>query len=182
MKSNTAKLVVSIVVCQLAGIIGSFFTAPAIPTSWFTELKKPSFFPPNWLFAPVWTILFLLMGISLFLVWKKNWGIIIVAGEQEKRSWNPFSTKLWTGSWKEENAILIFSLQLILNILWPVTFFGLKSTGIAFFEILMLWFAILYTIVNFYRISKPAAYLLIPYILWVSFAALLNFSIWQLNF
>ncbi|KPJ57195.1 TspO protein [Parcubacteria bacterium DG_74_2] len=181
MKINITKFVVSILVCQLAGFIGSFFTAPAIPTPWFAELKKPSFFPPNWLFAPAWTVLYLLMGISLFLVWKKNWGIIITAGEQEKKAWNPFSTKLWRGSWREENAVLIFSLQLVLNVLWSVIFFGLKSPGIAFFEILMLWFAILYTIVNFYRISKPAAYLLIPYILWVSFATLLNFSTWQLN-
>ena len=181
MINKKIKFIVSILVCQLAGIIGSFFTAPAIPTSWFTELKKPSFFPPNWLFAPAWTFLYLLMGISLFLVWKKNWGIIIPAGEQEKKAWNPFSTKLWRGSWREENAIFIFALQLVLNILWSVIFFGLRSPGIAFFEILMLWVAILYTIVNFYRRSKPAAYLLIPYILWVSFAALLNFSIWQLN-
>lgn len=181
MKSNIAKFIVSIVVCQLAGVIGSFFTAPAVSSSWFTELKKPSFFPPNWLFAPAWIVLYLLMGISLFLVWKKNWEVIIPAGGQEKKSWNPFSTKLWTGSWREENAILIFSLQLILNILWSIIFFGLKSSAVAFIEILMLWFSILYTIVNFYRISKPAAYLLMPYILWVSFAALLNFSVLKLN-
>lgn len=181
MKSNIAKFVVSLAVCQLAGVIGSFFTMPAIPV-WYAGLKKPSFTPPSWVFAPAWTILYILMGISLFLVWKRSWKIIISPGEPEKKFWNSFSTKLWRGSWKEENTILIFVLQLVLNILWSIIFFGLKSPGIAFFEILMLWFSILYTIVNFYRTSKPAAYLLIPYILWVSFATLLNFSIWQLNF
>jgi tryptophan-rich sensory protein len=181
MKSNIIKFLVSVAVCQLAGIIGSFFTAPAVSSAWFSQLRKPSFFPPNWLFAPAWIVLYFLMGISLFLVWKKNWGIAITPGKQEKKFWNPFSKKLWTGSWREENAILIFSLQLILNTLWSVIFFGLKSIGLAFFEILTLWFSIIYTIANFYRISKKAAYLLLPYILWVSFAAFLNFSVWQLN-
>ena len=180
MKNNIIKLVVSILICEMAGVAGSFFTAPAIE-AWYVKLEKPFFSPPNWIFAPVWTILYLLMGISLFLVWKKNWGIIIPAGEPERKSWNPISTKLWRGSWREENAILIFALQLVLNILWSVIFFGLKSPSIAFVEILMLWFAILYTIVNFYRISKPAAYLLIPYILWISFASILNFFVWWLN-
>ena len=180
MKNNIIKLVVSILICEMAGVAGFFFTAPAIE-AWYAKLEKPVFSPQNWIFAPVWTILYLLMGISLFLVWKKNWGIIIPAGEPERKAWNPISTKLWRGSWREENAILIFALQLVLNILWSVIFFGLKSPSIAFVEILMLWFAILYTIVNFYRISKPAAYLLIPYILWVSFASILNFFIWWLN-
>jgi len=181
MKNNIIKFFISIIICQLAGIIGSFFTAPAVSSSWFIELKKPSFFPPNWLFAPAWIILYFLMGVSLFLVWKKNWGITVIAGEQEKQFWNPVSKKLWTGSWKEENAVLIFSLQLVLNTLWSFIFFGLKSPGIAFFEILILWFSIIYLIANFYRISKTSAYLLLPYILWVSFAAFLNFSVWQLN-
>jgi len=179
-KINIFKLITSILICQLAGVIGSFFTAPAIGT-WYARLERPSFNPPNWLFAPVWIILFLLMGISLYLVWQKNWKSEVSVSEQEKKSWNPFSTKLWRGPWREENAIAIFAIQLVLNILWSVIFFGLKSPGIAFIEILMLWFAILYTIVNFYRISKPAAYLLIPYILWVSFASILNFFVWWLN-
>ncbi len=180
MAQKIVKLVISILICEGAGIIGSFFTAPAIKT-WYASLEKPVLNPPNWLFAPVWTILFLLMGISLYLVWAKNWKIETPENKSAKKAWNPISEKLWSGTWKEENAVAIFVLQLILNILWSVIFFGLKMPSIAFVEILMLWVAILYTIVNFYRISKIAAYLLIPYILWVTFAAILNFSIVTLN-
>jgi tryptophan-rich sensory protein len=86
-----------------------------------------------------------------------------------------------TGTWREENVILIFAIQLALNVLWSFLFFALESPGLAFFELLMLWVAILYTIVNFYRVSKPAGYLLIPYILWVTFAGYLNYTIWMMN-
>jgi len=165
----------------VVGFIGSIFTTPSIPT-WYASLQKPDFVPPNWLFAPVWTFLFLLMGISLYLVWAKNWNIQVSENKMPTRkAWNPISEKLWSGSWREENAIAIFSLQLALNILWSVIFFGLKMPGPAFFEILMLWVTIVYTIINFYRVSKVSAYILVPYLLWVSFAAFLNFSIWQLN-
>ncbi|MDO8558880.1 MAG: TspO/MBR family protein [bacterium] len=174
------KFIISIGICEAAGAAGSIFTIPAIK-NWYAFLEKPSFSPPNWLFAPAWTILYFLMGVSLYLVWAKNWGIEVKAGQAQQKTWNPISKKLWTGSWREENAIAIFVVQLILNILWSVIFFGLKSPGMAFFEIIMLWFAILYTIVNFYRISKPAGLLLLPYILWVTFAAILNFAAWQLN-
>ena len=174
------KLFISIIVCQLAGVLGSIFTAPAIG-EWYYLLNKPSFSPPNWVFAPAWILLYFLMGISLYLVWKNNWKIQGLTEQVGKKAWNPLSTKLWTGSWKEENVAAIFALQLILNALWSVIFFGLRMPGLAFFEILMLWFAILYTIINFYRISKTASYLLIPYILWVSFAAVLNFAVWMLN-
>jgi translocator protein len=177
---NYTKFIISVLICELAGIIGSFFTAPAIG-SWYYFLSKPSFNPPNWLFAPVWTILFLLMGISFYLVWLKKWTPRDSKTGLVRKAWNPISEKLLTGSWKEENVFLIFILQLVLNILWSVIFFGLKMPGVAFFEILMLWVAIIYAIVNFYRVSKPAAYLLIPYIVWVSFAAFLNFFIWRLN-
>ncbi len=177
---NTAKLIISILICEGAGIAGSFFTAPAIPT-WYAFLRKPDFAPPNWLFAPVWITLFFLMGVSLYLVWVKNWKVQAPENESAKKAWNPVSEKLWSGAWKEENAFGVFVLQLILNILWSVMFFGLKLPSIAFAEILMLWVAILYTIVNFYRISKLAAYLLIPYIVWVTIAAILNFSITRLN-
>lgn len=152
------KFIVSIVVCQLAGVIGSFFTAPAIPTTWYTELKKPSFFPPSWAFAPAWTFLFFLMGIALYLIWDKG---------LEKK--------------EVKMSLLIFTIQLILNILWSFLFFGLRSPLLGLIEIVILWFAILVTILKFYKISSKAAFLLIPYILWVSFAALLNFSIWRLN-
>lgn len=177
---NIIKFIVSILICQAAGVLGSIFTAPAIKT-WYAFLEKPSFSPPDFVFAPVWVVLFLLMGIALYLVWAKNWHIEVKAGEAERKTWNPISRKLLTGSWREENAVLIFSLQLILNVLWSVIFFGLKSPGLAFFEILMLWFAILYTIINFYRISKASSFLLLPYLLWVTFAAVLNLSVWLLN-
>jgi translocator protein len=177
---NFIKIIVSIAICEFAGIIGSFFTTPAI-NNWYLGLIKPQFNPPNWLFAPVWTLLFLLMGVSLYLVWKNKFQVRNEIKMTDKKSWNPISAKLWLGSWKEENSLAIFVLQLILNIMWSVIFFGLKQPGVAFFEIIALWFAILYTIVNFYRISKSASFLLIPYLLWVSFASVLNFFIWILN-
>jgi len=157
MRINITKIIVSVLICQGVGAVGSIFTSPAIST-WYAILQKPSFNPPNWIFAPVWTILFLLMGISLYLIWSKGWA--------DKR------VKI---------ALFIFGIQLVLNILWSFLFFGLQSPLYAFIEIIILWLAILLTIISFYRISKPAAYLLLPYILWVSFASILNFSIMILN-
>jgi tryptophan-rich sensory protein len=155
--SKIFKLLVAIFACQIAGVVGSIFTAPSIPT-WYATLKKPDFTPPNWVFAPAWTFLFVLMGVSAYLVWNK--------GLENK------NVKM---------ALLIFSIQLALNMLWSFLFFGLKSPLYAFFEILILWLVIMLTIVNFSRISKTASWLLIPYIIWVSFAAILNFSIVRLN-
>ncbi len=177
---NILKFIISIVLCQAAGLIGSIFTTPAI-NAWYVSLNKPSFAPPGSFIGTVWVILFFLMGVSLYLVWSKNWQVVAFAGDGERKAWNRFSQKLWSGNWREENAIIIFTLQLILNILWSVIFFGLKLPGLAFFELIALWFAILYTIVNFYRISKPASYLLLPYIAWVSFAGFLNFLLWRMN-
>lgn len=154
---NTAKLVIAIVGSELAGIIGSVFTAPAI-AGWYTTIAKPELNPPAWVFGPVWTTLFALMGIAAFLVWKQG---------LERRD--------------VRIALGIFVGQLALNTLWSILFFGLQSPGAALIEIVILWFAILATIVAFARISRPAAWLLVPYILWVSFASYLNFSIWMLN-
>lgn len=151
------KLTASIIICQLAGFIGSLFTAPAIPT-WYRTLAKPSFTPPNSIFSPVWITLFLLMGISLFLVWQNN---------LKER--------------KVKTALIFFAVQLVLNILWSIIFFRLESPFLAFIEIIILWIAILLTILKFFKVSKPAGVLLLPYIMWVSFAAFLNFSIWNLN-
>lgn len=155
---NIGKMLLAIAICESAGAIGSLFTTPAIPT-WFSGINKPTFSPPNWLFAPVWTILFALMGIAVYLVYRE--------GRSKK------TTRI---------ALLIFAVQLLLNILWSVLFFGMHNPGLALIEIICLWIAILFTIISFFRISKPAAILLIPYILWVSFASVLNFSIWRLNF
>ncbi len=152
--NKTLRLTLSIVICLAAGAIGSFFTTPAI-NSWYVFLIKPSFSPPNWLFAPVWTTLYILMGIALFLVWQK-------AKENKK-------------------AIIFFSAQLILNSLWSILFFGLKSPGLALGEIVVLWLLILLTILQFKKISKSAAWLLLPYLLWVSFATFLNLAIFRLN-
>ncbi|MEK7146270.1 MAG: TspO/MBR family protein [Patescibacteria group bacterium] len=155
--SDVFKLIVVVTLCELVGIVGSFFTSPSI-AGWYAELAKPELTAPNWVFAPVWTILFALMGIAAFLILKK--------GLDRK------DTKV---------AFCIFTGQLILNTFWSVIFFGLHSPGIAFIEIIFLWFAILATIIAFAKISMPAAWLLIPYILWVSFAGYLNFMIWMLN-
>lgn len=155
--SDTFKLIVAIGVCELAGIIGSVFTTPSI-AGWYAELAKPELAPPNWVFAPVWTTLFALMGIAAFLVWKKG---------LERRD-----VKI---------ALGIFAGQLVLNTFWSIIFFGLHSPGGALFEMIFLWLAILATIIAFAKISRPAAWLLVPYILWVSFAMYLNYSIWILN-
>ncbi len=151
------KLVVSIIACQLAGLIGSVFTTPAIPT-WYAALQKPAFTPPNWLFAPAWLTLYLLMAIAAFIIWRKG-----LAQKEVK------------------TALLIFAIQLILNALWSVAFFGLKSPLAGVIVIALLWVAILFTILRFFRLSAAAGALLLPYILWVSFAAALNMAIWQLN-
>ena len=152
-----AKLVASIVICQGAGLIGSIFTTPAIPT-WYAALRKPFFRPPNWLFAPVWITLFTLMGVSAFLVWRKG------LDDQQVKV-----------------ALSIFLVQLILNTSWSVVFFGLRSPLGGLIVISILWVAILLTILNFFKISMTAGLLLVPYILWVSFAGVLNFFIWRLN-
>lgn len=154
---DIVEAVLSIVVCEGAGLIGSLATFPSIPT-WYASLEKPAFNPPNWLFGPVWATLYALMGIAAFLVWRQ--GI-------RKR--------------EVKIALGIFLVQLVLNSLWSIVFFGLNSLLGGLVVILPLWVAILLSIVTFYRISKTAGVLLIPYILWVSFATVLNFSLWQLN-
>jgi tryptophan-rich sensory protein len=154
---DIVKLLLSIVICQAAGIIGAFFTTPNIPT-WYKALNKPTFAPPNWVFAPVWTILFLLMGIALYLVWKQGWNATGV-----------------------RTAMIIFLIHLVVNILWSAVFFGLRSPLAGFFVIIALWFLILLTIIYFSNIYRPAGILLVPYIVWVSFASILNFMIYKLN-
>ena len=177
---NLLKLLTSIIICELAGVIGSVFTVTEI-NGWYKYLNKPSFNPPSWIFGPVWTILFILMGISLYLVWSKNFVVKNELIMKTRKTWNPLTKKFFYGSWQKANIILIFATQFVLNILWSFIFFGKHSPGAAFFELLMLWFAVIYTIINFYRVSKTAAWLLTPYFLWVSFAAILNYFIFILN-
>jgi len=152
-KTDWFKLILSIIICQLAGVIGAIFTAKSVGT-WFLTLNKPSFNPPAWVFAPVWTSLYLLMGIALFLIWKNK---------------------------KTGFAVQVFIIQLILNTLWSFLFFGLRNIQYAFIEIILLWVSILICIILFYRVSKIASYLLIPYIIWVSFASALNYELMRLN-
>lgn len=151
------NLFLSIILCLLAGIIGSVFTFSAIPI-WYTGLSKPWFSPPNWIFGPVWTTLYVMMGVSFYLVWKTG----------TKKKGVPYALKL-------------FLIQLGLNALWSILFFGLKNPWLAFSEILVLWTAIYLTINSFKKISPIAALLLIPYLFWVTFALLLNYSIAFIN-
>lgn len=154
---DIVKLFVSIIICQLAGVLGSLATTPAIPV-WYASLRKPVFTPPSWLFAPVWIILFFLMGCALFLVWRQG---VRISG-----------VKL---------ALVIFAVQLILNVLWSFAFFGLRSPLAGLIVICVLWVMIIATIIVFCRLSTVAGVLLIPYILWVSYAAVLNAAIFAIN-
>ena len=154
---KTFDLILAVLICQGMGLIGSLFTTPAIP-SWYAGLIKPSFNPPNWIFAPAWILLYTLMGIAAFLIWNRR-----------------------NGKKKIKTALVLFSVQLVLNSLWSIIFFGLHLPQYAFLEILVLWVFILLTLLSFYKISKPAGLLLLPYILWVSFAAILNLAIMILN-
>lgn len=156
-KINWFKFALAIIICQLAGVIGSIFTNQSVNT-WYTTLQKPLLTPPGGIIGVVWVCLFVLMGISLYIVWDK-----------------------FPKNKKTKSALVIFGIQLALNILWSVFFFGMKSPFLALIDIALLWLLILATIFKFYRISKTSAYLLVPYILWVSFASYLNFSIWRLN-
>ena len=151
------RLIISLFVCQLAGITGSIFTTPVIAT-WYATLKKPPFSPPNWLFGPVWIALYVLMGISLFLVWRKGSDTQFV-----------------------RNGLILFGIQLFFNVLWSVAFFGLRSPISGLVVIVILWITILLTILQFSKVSELATALLIPYIVWVSFAAILNLSLFLLN-
>jgi tryptophan-rich sensory protein len=155
--AKAIKLIISVLACLLAGFVGSVATMPSIPT-WYASLQKPAFNPPNWIFGPVWTTLFIMMGVAAFLVWDKG---------LEKK--------------EVRVALAIFGIQLLLNVFWSVLFFGMQSPLYAFIDIIALWASILATIIYFYKISATAGYLLIPYILWVSFASILNLSIAILN-
>lgn len=155
-KFSLFKLCISLLAPFSAASIGSFFTFSAIPT-WYQALRKPTFTPPNSIFGPVWTILYILMGISLYLVWQSK----------NKKS------KL--------SSYYLFFIQLILNSLWSIIFFGLHALFSAVICIIALWIFLFLTILFFYRFSKQASLLLIPYICWVSYASLLTFFVYLLN-
>jgi benzodiazapine receptor len=157
MMNNKVKLLIAMAVPLVIGLISGSFTASQIPV-WYAHLNKPSWNPPSWLFAPVWTILYIMMGIALYLVWKSD------AIKSIKKT-----------------AILCFEIQLILNFCWSFIFFNQHQMGMAFVDILLLLFFIIATIFSFKKISLTAAWLMLPYLLWVGFAACLNYTIWQLN-
>jgi translocator protein len=155
-KSNILKLIVSLILPLALGAIAGIFTSHAIP-EWYETLNQPSFNPPNQVFGPVWTALYLLMGFSLFLIWKQS------ADKGRNR------------------AILVFMIQLILNFGWSFLFFYYHQIGIALVEIVLLWLSIISMILLFYRIKPLAAYINIPYLLWVTFATILNAAYYFLN-
>lgn len=150
------KLLVSLLLPLGVGAIAGIFTSKAIP-GWYASLNQPSFNPPNWVFGPVWTTLYIILGISLFLIWK-------------------------LGPGKERNqAILVFSVQLLLNFGWSFCFFYFKMIGITLVDIVALWLMIVIMLYRFYRLKPLAAYINIPYLLWVTFATVLNAAYFVLN-
>ena len=157
---KSINIFITLLICLLIplsiGGISGFATAASI-TDWYATLNKPSFNPPNYLFAPVWTTLYALMGISLFIIWRSPTGRM------------------------RNNALVIFAVQITLNFFWSFLFFKFKLPGVALIEIVLLWTSILMMIIFFKRVSKLAAFLQIPYLLWVSFASVLNAAIWFLN-
>lgn len=155
--ADILKLVLAVMISVTAGWIGSLFTSMSVST-WYQTLEKPTFTPPSSVFGPVWTTLYLLMGVAAWLIWRQGLdkpGVRV--------------------------ALIAFLVQLGLNTLWSVLFFGLRNPLYGLVDIALLWIAILITILAFYRLSKPASALLLPYIAWVSFAAVLNYYIWRLN-
>jgi benzodiazapine receptor len=163
-KRDILRLAISIAVPLMAGVIGSIFTSQSVST-WFQTIEKPSFSPPYWLFGPVWTTLYVMMGVSLFLVWRATGSTTF---PEYRRT-------------RKVAAFIAFGIQLILNVLWSFLFFGLRSPQLAFVEIIILLISIVATIVIFCRISKLAAILMVPYAGWVTFASFLNLQIWLLN-
>lgn len=157
---RTSRSVISLVVwvglCLGAGLIGSVFTVRSVG-DWYVTLSKPAWTPPSWLFGPVWSALYVLMGIAAWFVWQQP------------------------GARTRTVALVVFALQLALNAAWSAIFFGLRMPGWAFAEIVVLWTAILWAVLAFLRVSPMAACLLVPYLAWVSFASLLNFAIWRMN-
>jgi translocator protein len=148
-------LIVFLAICLGAGGLGSIFTANSV-RDWYPRLRKPAGTPPSWVFGPVWTTLYVLMAISAWLVWREyHWGAL--------------------------PALLIFCGQLALNVAWSGIFFGSRLPGAAFAEIVLLWLAVIWTMLIFFLLLPVSALLLVPYLLWVTYASYLNFGIWRLN-
>ncbi len=144
-----------LIICFTAAAIGGLFTATSVG-SWYESLTKPSWNPPNWVFAPVWTTLYMMIAIAGWLIWRER----------------GFKGARW--------PLMLFLTQLLLNVAWSGLFFGLQNPGLAFAEIVVLWLAILLTTISFFRIALLPGVLFLPYLLWVTFATVLNFEIWRL--
>ncbi|GAA3519513.1 tryptophan-rich sensory protein [Aquimarina addita] len=157
MKKKLFRIGITVSTCLLIGFMSSIATQSSI-SSWYTILKKPTFTPPNWLFAPVWTVLYIMMGVAAGIIWNKG-----------------FYHK-WV-----KIALYHFGFQLLLNAAWSIFFFGMRNPLIALLDIIALFILLLFTIKWFKVVNSTAAYLLIPYLIWVAYATALNFSIWQLN-
>ena len=155
-RSNIIKLSISLLLPLAVGAVAGIFTSRSVST-WYATLNRPSFSPPNWVFSPVWTSLYILLGISFFLIWKENSSIY------------------------KNLAVKVFSIQMLLNFLWSFIFFYLNMIGIALIEIILLWMSIAAMIYLFYKTKPIAAYLNIPYLLWVTFATILNAGYYFLN-
>ena len=155
--ANALRFLISVTLPLLVGGLSGFATARGVQ-EWYPSLTKPPFNPPSWVFGPVWTLLYVMMGVAAYVVWQKGWESEVV-----------------------RVALGLYLIQLILNGFWSILFFGMQSPGIAFVEILILWLAIAATVFWFWRVSPVAGILLLPYGAWVSFAALLNGSLWILN-
>lgn len=155
--NNILKLFIAVAIPLLVGAVSGFFTTAEIP-GWYQTINKPSWNPPSWIFAPVWTTLYILMGVALYLIWKAEA--------------DPLTKKA---------AIALFAIQLVFNFFWSFIFFNRHLIGWALADIVLMWLFILLTIFTFAGINKSAAWLLVPYISWVSFASILNYTIWKLN-
>jgi translocator protein len=155
-RESWISLMPFIVVCFAAASVGSFITNTSVNT-WYAQLRKPDWTPPNWIFGPVWTMQYVLMAVSAWLVWRSTeWSVA-------------------------KSGLVLFGIQLALNTLWSLLFFGLREVRLAFVEIMLLWMMVVATVVSFLPLSRLAAWLLLPYLLWIGFASYLNFRIWQIN-
>ncbi|MDJ0625296.1 MAG: TspO/MBR family protein [Candidatus Caenarcaniphilales bacterium] len=155
MKNKVLSLIGFVFVCQLAGLIGGLITSNSVDT-WYSTLIRPSLTPPNWIFGPVWTILYALLGVSSWIIFQSE------------------------SSWKKR-ALTAFFINILINVIWSFLFFGLQSTLLGFIWIIVLELSIIWVLVEFWRVSKLASFLMLPYFLWVSFASFVAFNIWWLN-
>lgn len=157
-KPFVLPVVIGVLICLAAGLLGSMVTMPAVESMWFIDLNKPVFQPPNWLFAPVWTILYILMGVAA--------GIVYVEGKNKMEG---------------KTALILFAVQLVLNILWSFMFFGVHTLLGASVNIVLLWGTLLATIIYFFKLNRAAGWMMIPYILWVTFATILTITLFVMN-